>query len=108
LHLKAGIRRTVGKNYSEEEMAPWKMTLASYGYLWRGARVENLEEQKPKVEENLNKLRERYPSTDNVLIFHEGLPNTRPEELAGVEPEFDDKARETLENRAKIANAIGE
>ena len=107
LHLKAGLRRTVSKNYSEAEMAPYKMTIASLGWNFRLADLDDFEAAKKRVYKQTTDMLARYPSCNNALIFHESHINVMPDELAGLEPTFTEAERESNKRKAQLANLIG-
>lgn len=107
LHLKAGLRRTVARNFSEAEMAPYKMTLASLGWNFRLADIDDFEAARARVYTQTTNLLARYPSCSNALIFHESHANIMPIELYGIEPAFTDALREANERKARLANLAG-
>ncbi|MGI6100646.1 MAG: hypothetical protein ACOYD3_12970 [Kiritimatiellia bacterium] len=107
LHLKAGIRRTVARNFSEAEMAPYKMTLASLGWNFRMSDLDDFEAASTRVYNHTTNMLARYPSCNNALIFHESHANVMPDELAGIEPTFTKAQREDGERKARLANLAG-
>ncbi|TWU15022.1 hypothetical protein Pla52o_55590 [Novipirellula galeiformis] len=107
LHLKAGLRRTVSRNYSEAEMAAYKMTVTSLGWAFRTADLDDFEAATKRVYTQTTDLLARYPSCNNALIFHESHANILPEELIGNEPNFTTEQREDAERKVKLANRVG-
>ena len=107
LHLKAGLRRTVARNYSEAEMAPFKMTAATLGWNFRLADLDDFEAARARVYTQTTNMLARYPSCNNALIFHESHANVMPDELAGIEPTFTDAQRAANERKARLGNLVG-
>lgn len=112
LHLKAGLRKTTYHDYTEQEMAPWKMTRASFGWLFRGDVMSKdgvlSEEAKARAAKTIDEGLVSHPHCDNVLIFHESHANTMPVELAGIEPTFTPEEEGKLRDKARLGNLSAE
>lgn len=73
LILKAGFRKAAYavSRHTEEALAPWKFTAAAVS--WGAMRdVKVTDEQ---IETAIRDTLTRYPHCDNILLFHESMPN---------------------------------
>ena len=109
VYCKAGLRHTSCNLYSEAQMAPWKMTLTSFGFLFPYTTPSSFAMASATVATKLNTLLSRYPHCKNVMIFHEGLGTDRvPSELFGVPPTYTNMEQQTDTAYAAFANACGQ
>ncbi|MCM8768318.1 MAG: hypothetical protein NC911_01330 [Candidatus Omnitrophica bacterium] len=113
LYLKAGLRKFAYSNrYTEEELAPWKMTKSSFPWLFRLSDLTEegklSEEAKQRVANYLKEQMARYPHCNSVLIFHESHGNNTPLELAGVTPTFTDQQEKDCKKKVLLATQAAE
>jgi hypothetical protein len=92
--FKAGLRKTTFGwcDYSEADMAPWKITLNQLG--WRLAPKDMADKQKAydEAEVKVREMRERFPNCRSADIFHESYAHYIPAELLDEKPVEDEKA----------------
>jgi len=113
LYLKAGLRKFAYSNrYSEEELAPWKMTKSSFPWLFR---MSDLTEEgklsdaaKERVANYLKEQIVRYPHCNSVLLFHESHGNRTPPELAGVQATFTEQEEKDCKKKVLLATQVAE
>ena len=107
LYFKAGLRKTQSQKFSEDEMAPWKVTLNQIPWSFRQEDLDKPEEAQKRVSENIKKLMLRYPHCRSVLLFHESYDNDMPSKLAGADPKYNDEIIAKAEKKVALANMVG-
>lgn len=108
--FKAGLRKTTfsWSKYSEEDMAPWKITLNQMRWSFRLRDLENLDEAYARVGKQVDELRERFPHCRHALIFHESFRHYVPDELRDVRQIDDQATTETSEKIVWLATRAAE
>jgi len=94
--FKAGLRKTTfgWSKYSEEDMAPWKITLNQISSRVAPRDRDNKETAYAEAEAKVKELRERFPHCRSALIFHESYAHYIPGELRDEKHVEDDAAVE--------------
>lgn len=92
--FKAGLRKTTFGwcDYSEADMAPWKITLNQLG--WGLAPRDMADPQKAydEAEARVREMRARFPHCRSANIFHESYAHYIPPELLDERPDEDEAA----------------
>lgn len=88
LLLKAGMRRTTTLwdwvEYSEADLAPWKLSLNQVPWLFSAADLKNWPAAETRVEKKIAGLVKRFPHCQYALLFHESYGSgLYPPELYG-------------------------
>jgi hypothetical protein len=92
--FKAGLRKTTFGwcDYSEADMAPWKITLNQLG--WGLAPRDMTDPQKAydEAEVRVREMRARFPHCRSANLFHESYAHYIPPELLDERPDEDEAA----------------
>lgn len=87
--FKAGIRKAGWQKHSEEEMAPWMITIPQIRSLFQEADLKKPEAAMERVKSQMEAILQTHPHVKEVLIFHESGPgNDVPPEVLGLKPEW--------------------
>lgn len=91
--FKAGLRKTTFGwcNYSEADMAPWKITLNQLGWSLAPRDRSNPQQAYDEAEARVREMRARFPHCRSANLFHESYAHYVPAELLG-EPPVEDEA----------------
>jgi hypothetical protein len=102
--FKAGLRKTTFGwcDYSEADMAPWKITLNQLG--WGLAPKDMTDKQKAydEAEAKVREMRERFPHCRSANLFHESYAHYVPAELVDQQPIEDERAVQDGKLRVEI------
>lgn len=92
--FKAGLRKTTFGwcDYSEADMAPWKITLNQLGWSLAPKDMADKKKAYDQAEALVRQMRERFPHCRSADIFHESYAHYVPAELVGEKPVEDEQA----------------
>ncbi len=92
--FKAGLRKTTfgWSDYSEADMAPWKITLNQLGWSLAPKDLADKNKAYDEAEALVRQMRERFPHCRSADIFHESYAHYLPAELVGEQPAEDEQA----------------
>lgn len=103
--FKAGLRKTTFGwcDYTEADMAPWKITLNQLGWGLAPQNLADKEKACAEAEAKVRALRERFPHCRSADIFHESYAHYVPPELLDKKPAEDEQAVRDGKLRVEIA-----
>ncbi len=102
--FKAGLRKTTFGwcDYSEADMAPWKITLNQLGWSLAPKDMADKKKAYDEAEALVRQMRERFPHCRSADIFHESYAHYVPAELVGEKPVEDEQAVQDGKLRVEI------
>lgn len=101
LLMRLGVRRANLKK-SEQDYAPWKLTLGHFNTPRITGNTDA--ERETNISAQIKTMRERYPHVKSAMIFHESLGGPVPKELWGGTSDFGDDV--FARDKVKVDEAI--
>ncbi|MCL4203656.1 MAG: hypothetical protein KJ000_14220 [Pirellulaceae bacterium] len=102
--FKAGLRKTTFGwcDYSEADMAPWKITLNQLGWGLAPKDMADKQNAYDEADAKVRQMRERFPHCRSANIFHESYAHYVPAELLDEQPVEDERAVQDGKLRVEI------